>query len=571
MKILKLIHTTETTIIHTTIMHTTEITDIPTTEIHTTEKTIIPTNEKTYIKESEYNPNIIILNNKCKKATQESLEYNLCIECNNEKNYFSVINPNSEYFHGFVECYNDNTKPTNFYLDRNDNKYKPCFETCSTCEIGGDEYIHNCLTCAINYIKKPETPGTTNCVTECPFSYFYTSYGQYKCSSDNNCPEDKNLYVKELKKCTDDCSKEEIYKYQYGGECIKICPEYTFLKNNICIDKDINSCVKSESEIESQEVLTTDSIDFNAKNYAKEFNYTNNHVTLFYNSLNSIILYKDINCIEKLSINAPKIDFGNCYSKIENKLNPPTNNKIIVALIEKFNNNQKSTITYSFYHPDTGLKLDVDTICNDEEIIIKESVLSHLNDSEINLDSLLFLTEQDINIFDLSSPFYSDICYHFKSPNGKDIPVKERIRLFYPNITLCDVGCTYKGVNLTSMESICECKFNILNNDLMEGNALLDNTLGEITNLIGNSNLDVLKCFKNVFKLENINKSVGGFIFIGIICFEIIVSFKFLLYDFNNIMRYFIFFYFFKFFLFHIIYYFLINFLSIINFRFSKI
>ena len=532
------IHTTETTIIHTTIMHTTEIIDIPTTEIHTTEITIIPTNEKTYIKESEYNPNIIILNNKCKKATQESLEYNLCIECNNEKNYFSVINPNSEYFHGFVECYNDNTKPTNFYLDRNDNKYKPCFETCSTCEIGGDEYIHNCLTCSINYIKKPETPGTTNCVPECPYSYYYTSYGQYKCSSDNNCPQDKNLYVKELKKCTDNCTKEEIYKYQYGGECIKICPEYTSLKNNICIDKDINSCVKSESEIEVKESLLTDSIDFKAKNYAKEFNYTINHVSLFYNSLYSIILYKDINCIEKLSIKAPKIDFGNCYSKVEGNLEPPTNNKIIVALIEQNNNNKKSTITYAFYHPDTGEKIDADAICKDDGILIKESVLSQLNDSIVNLDSVLFLADQDINIFDLSSPFYSDICYQFKSPNGKDIPVKERIRLFYPNISLCDVGCTYKGVNLTSMESICECKFNLLNNELMEGNALLDNTVGEITDLIGNSNLDVLKCFNNVFKLENITKSIGGYIIMGIMFFEIIFAFKLLLNDFNNIRKY---------------------------------
>ena len=158
----------------------------------------------------------------------------------------------------------------------------------------------------------------------------------------------KKFIYKRTKKCTDDCSKEEIYKYQYGGECLRICPEFTSLNNNICIDKDINSCVKSESEIDLQEFLTSGSIDFSAKNYAKEFNYTINHVSIFYNSLYSIILYKDLNCIEKLSINAPKIDFGNCYSKVEKNLNPPTNNKFIVALIEKFNINKKSTITYSF-------------------------------------------------------------------------------------------------------------------------------------------------------------------------------------------------------------------------------
>ena len=88
------------------------------------------------------------------------------------------------------------------------------------------------------------------------------------------------------------------------------------------------------------------------------------------------------------------------------------------------------------------------------------------------------------------------------------------------------------------MESICECKFNLLNSELMQRNTLLDNTVGELTNLIGNSNIDVLKCFNNVFNLQNIIKSIGGYIIIGIMFFEVIFSFKFLLYDFNKIKRY---------------------------------
>ena len=52
------------------------------------------------------------------------------------------------------------------------------------------------------------------------------------------------------------------------------------------------------------------------------------------------------------------------------------------------------------------------------------------------LTFIIFLDVQEINIFDLSSPFYLDIFYHFKSPNRKDIPFKERISIFYPNISL---------------------------------------------------------------------------------------------------------------------------------------
>ena len=234
----------------------------------------------------------------------------------------------------------------------------------------------------------------------------------------------------------------------------------------------------------------------------------------------------------------PKVDFGECYSKVQKAINP-ISKKIIIGLIEKLNGQKKSTISYFFYHPITGEKLDVDTICKEEEIVIKENLISQLNTSSVDLNSILFLTQQDINLFNKSDEFYKDICYHFESPNGKDVPVKERIRIFYPNITLCDPGCANKGVNLTSMESICECKFSsILNNEYIEGNVLIESSIKEITNIISNSNLDVLKCFKDVFKKEYIKKGIGGFIIITIFIFQIIFSIIFLIYNMDQIRRY---------------------------------
>ena len=149
------------------------------------------------------------------------------------------------------------------------------------------------------------------------------------------------------------------------------------------------------------------------------------------------------------------------------------------------------------------------------------------------------MANQDINIFNLSDAFYTDICYHFDSPNGKDVPLGDRIKSFYPNITLCDTGCTSKGVNLTTMESICTCKFNdIMSNDLIEGNALIQSTLGGITDLVNNSNIMVLKCYKNVFKKENIKKGIGGYLILIILFFEIVFSLLFLINDMPKIRRY---------------------------------
>ena len=46
-----------------------------------------------------------------------------------------------------------------------------------------------------------------------------------------------------------------------------------------------------------------------------------------------------------------------------------------------------------------------------------------------------------IDIFNSSNKFFSDLCYYFESPNNKDTPLKDRIASFFPNITLCDLGC----------------------------------------------------------------------------------------------------------------------------------
>ena len=479
---------------------------------------------------------------KCKTSTNESAIYKLCTSCNTDQHYYPAefTDKKLQYLdHNFVECYNNQTKPNNYYFDSNETKYKLCYFTCSTCEKGGNGDINNCITCDSNHIKKPGFPNTTNCVTECLYSYYYTPYGYYKCNNNSNCPEEANLYIKELKKCTSDCKKEEKHIFQYGGQCFETCPIYTSPnEDNICTDNNTDSCAKSENEIDLKEFLTNGGIDISAKTYAKEFGYTTKHVTHLYNSIYSILFYKDSNCIDQLKLNMPKIDFGNCYNKVLKSINTTTN-KLITALIEKSNGQKKSSISYSFYHPETGEKLDAQTICQDEQIVIKESVLNQLNNSDVDLNSVLYLTQQDINVFNLSDEFYTDICYHFESPNGKDVPLADRIHSFYPNITLCDTGCNCKGVDLNTMESICECTFNsIINNEFIEGNALISSALGEITDILSSSNLLVLKCYKDVFKKEYMIKSWGGFIMIGIAFFEIIFALIFMLYELNNIRKY---------------------------------
>ena len=86
----------------------------------------------------------------------------------------------------------------------------------------------------------------------------------------------------------------------------------------------------------------------------------------------------------------------------------------------------------------------MNSICINDTFSVKENLFFKL-DNPTNLDKLKFLISQNINIFNLESDFYTDICYNFESPiDGKDIALKDRIKLYFPNVTLCENGCQIK-------------------------------------------------------------------------------------------------------------------------------
>lgn len=91
---------------------------------------------------------------------------------------------------------------------------------------------------------------------------------------------------------------------------------------------------------------------------------------------------------------------------------------------------------------------------------LQEYILYKIDVTKINKTSLLFLTNQNIDVFNLSSPFYINIWFHFDSPIDKDINLKDRVLIFFPNITLCKEECQMKRINFISLKADCICIFN---------------------------------------------------------------------------------------------------------------
>ena len=138
--------TTIKKIIPTTIVTTIKTTIIKT--IPTTIRTTIPTT----ITNVKYNCSL----EKCEKCDEKSFSHNLCITCNKAKDYYQIspsINISSYTFNNkiYIDCFNNSTKPSNFYFNKTGEYYEPCYRSCATCEYGGDGNQNNCTTCDVDY------------------------------------------------------------------------------------------------------------------------------------------------------------------------------------------------------------------------------------------------------------------------------------------------------------------------------------------------------------------------------------------------------------------------------------
>ena len=451
---------------------------------------------------------------KCKKCNQESFDKNLCISCNEEKNYY-YINYNPLQKKGkYIDCVNEETKPQRYYLNIEEKEYDPCFETCATCERGGNYFVHNCKTCdEINYTKNPEDENSSNCVKKCEY-FYYMSYNQYSCTEKPICPDEYNLMIKEKSKCTNDCMNDLNNNFRYDGQCFNRCPMNTedIDNSHFCKDKD-NQCAITKNDMNYLEETLSDSlIDKLVKKYDEEFSYTNNHISMYENLECSIIIYINSECIQGYIFDLLKIDLGDCYQKMLEKTSGEK--LIIIVIIKKDSVNGKKSMEFKAYSPTNKEYINIDELCKEDKMLLEQSYPNLefiLNNSISNLD---------IDLFDLSNPLYTDICYQFDSE--KDVALKDRVSIYYPNIKLCDDGCELKGINLTINSTICECFLTESKREENLKNKVLEQAQLEALNeIISKSNFYVLKCIKLIFDLNIIKRCYGAFIISGFIIIEI--------------------------------------------------
>ena len=380
---------------------------------------------------------------KCFIKKNKNLEYNKYI-CNDicGYNYYQIEDSNN-----FI-C---NELQTGYYLEQNDNNNyplsKPCYSSCKTCNKYGNKSHHNCIECGDNYKNKllfkfNYINNYINCYNICEY-YYYTDIltNITYCTSDFSCPENYNKIIINKSECIDNCSRDEIYKYEYNNECYIEDPYSTtyfttYYNTDIIID-DTTVLKNDFSTVIS--TLTNENFinNFNISEYELFKEYILNNVILTHISegqdfekIKDNILFtfsSTDNQKNNIYINKTSIILGQCEYTLKKEYNISLNKSLYILKIDNKEEGMKiPKIEYEVYYP----------LYNNQLINLN---LSRCENTKIDILIPVDINNENIDKYNKSSPYYNDICSKTRSESKADITISDRQKEFvYKNMTLCE-------------------------------------------------------------------------------------------------------------------------------------
>ena len=124
------------------------------------------------------------------------------------------------------------------------------------------------------------------------------------------------------------------------------------------------------------------------------------------------------------------------------------------------------------------------------------------------------LQNMGYDLFDINSSFYQDICVPYKSSNGTDVLLTDRVNTYYNNDeTICQSNCKFSDYLMDSQYLKCDCdiknsEINIKETKKFSGKSIYQSFF----NVLKYSNYKVLKCGKIIFNINSITKNIGSII-----------------------------------------------------------
>ena len=157
---------------------------------------------------------------------------------------------------------------------------------------------------------------------------------------------------------------------------------------------------------------------------------------------------------------------------------------------------------------------------NDNDSKHEKLDLTECKDTNIDI-SIPVKLEQELYKHNASDEYYNNKCFGTTSDSGTDICLKDRRNNFIEqNLTLCEDNCILIDYNYTNKRAKCNCKIKIKLPTIDENRIDKNKLLKSFTDVKGYfTNIDVVKCYKTVFKKKVIVKNIGFFIWVTILFF----------------------------------------------------
>ena len=315
-------------------------------------------------------------------------------------------------------------------------------------------------------------------------------------------------------------NSEIIYKFLNDEQIISKC-NFVNINNNL----DIYNAIKENIiEIYNQKSQVIEGED----NKLYQITNTNKEMELLQNG--------DINNNYNLSI----IDLSQCEIKLREEYHLNDDVPLIILKQETYDSqSSQKTIEYEVFEPYNKTKLNL-SICNEDTINIYVPIELSEETKKIAEE----LKEKGYDIFNINDPFYTDICTSYKSEDGTDMLLSDRIDYIYNNNDAkCQPNCKFSNYIQNTQYINCTCN---INENLEDKNVkfIPKKFYESFIDVLKYSNVDILKCYKLVFHINSITKNIGSIIvlitfIIYLICliFYIIRGKIYLARKLNNILK----------------------------------
>ena len=362
--------------------------------------------------------------------------------------------------------------------------------------------------------------------------------------------------------CIDDCSYDEIYKYEYNDYCYEFCPKgshssknniyicenykkecfgkypFIYINNRSCSEEcNCNTFFRNICTINKHNKLSQSYLISNISKGIQE-GIINKLLKGVLNEKRDLIkkendtIYQITSSFNQNNENSISfIDLGECEEELKAAYNILYSEALIIFKIEKYKEGLLiPLIEYEIFHPKTKEKLDL--------IYCKNKIF------KISIYIPVSINENILYIYNPNSSYYNDICENNYTVLDNDFTLYERQLEFNKNdLALCQKNCIFNGYDSKNQKIICLCQ-------IQDGFSLY--SINEYDKIIFKflikkqiSNLYILKCYKLIFTKQGLLKNICHYIISSIILIYIasaiyiyMKGYDLLLEEINNIIEF---------------------------------